>query len=255
MSMSFIVFILGTIVGSFLNVCIYRLPREKSIISLHYFCPSCEGPIGFYDNIPILSYVLLKSRCRNCNTKISIRYPTVEFITALLFLLLYKKTGLNIELLVLMLFVAVLIVISLIDFEFKIIPDILSLGGLVIGFMLSFTRPFFGLLDSLYGILLGGGVLFAIAYLYQLCAKREGLGGGDIKLLGMIGSFIGIKGVLFSLISGSLVGTIVGIPLMLIKGQDTKYGIPFGPFLSFGAIVYIFYGNMFIIMLLNLLRK
>ena len=162
MSMSFIVFILGTIVGSFLNVCIYRLPREKSIISLHYFCPSCEGPIGFYDNIPILSYVLLKSRCRNCNTKISIRYPTVEFITALLFLLLYKKTGLNIELLVLMLFVAVLIVISLIDFEFKIIPDILSLGGLVIGFMLSFIRPFFGFLDSLYGILLGGGVLFAI---------------------------------------------------------------------------------------------
>ena len=111
MSMSFIVFILGAIVGSFLNVCIYRLPREKSIISLRYFCPSCEGPIGFYDNIPILSYVLLKSRCRNCNTKISIRYPTVEFITALLFLLLYKKTGLNIELLVLMLFVAVLFVI------------------------------------------------------------------------------------------------------------------------------------------------
>lgn len=252
--MGFVIFLFGAIVGSFLNVCIYRLPRDKSIIMPNSFCPSCEKPIKYYDNIPILSYILLKGRCRNCNTKISIRYPIVEFITALLFLLLFKKTGLTIELPVMMLFVAILIVISLIDLEFQIIPDILSIGGVAIGFVLSFIRPFFGFFDALYGIILGGGVLFAIAYLYQLCTKREGMGGGDIKLLGMIGAFIGIKGVLFSLISGSLIGTIVGIPLMLIKGQDTKYAIPFGPFLSLGAIIYIFYGNMFVVLILNLLR-
>lgn len=254
MAMSFVIFLFGAIVGSFLNVCIYRLPRDKSIVVPNSFCPSCEKPIKYYDNIPILSYILLQGRCRNCNTKISKIYPLVELITALLFLLLFKKTGFTIELPVMMLFVAILIVISLIDLEFQIIPDILSIGGVAIGFLLSFVRPFFGFLDALYGIILGGVVLFAIAYLYQLCAKREGMGGGDIKLLGMIGAFIGIKGVLFSLISGSLIGTIVGIPLMLIKGQDTKYAIPFGPFLSLGAIIYIFYGNMFVVMILNILR-
>jgi len=252
--MGIIVLIFGAIVGSFLNVCIYRLPRDKSIIVPNSYCPDCKKPIKFYDNIPILSYIILRGRCRHCNAKISIRYPIVEFITALLFLLLYKITGLTIEFCVMMLFVSLLIVISFVDLEFQIIPDILSIGGLIIGLILSFFRQNFGFFDALFGVLLGGGVLFAIAYGYQLLRKIEGMGGGDIKLIGMIGAYCGIKGVIFTIITGSFFGTIVGIPAMLIKGKDSKYAIPFGPFLSLGAVIYIFYGKMCIIAFLNFLR-
>jgi len=252
--MGIIVLIFGAIVGSFLNVCIYRLPRDKSIIVPNSYCPDCKKPIKFYDNIPILSYIILRGRCRHCNAKISIRYPIVEFITALLFLLLYKITGLTIEFCVMMLFVSLLIVISFVDLEFQIIPDILSIGGLIIGLILSFFRQNFGFFDALFGVLLGGGVLFAIAYGYQLLRKIEGMGGGDIKLIGMIGAYCGIKGVIFTIITGSFFGTIVGIPAMLIKGKDSKYAIPFGPFLSLGAVIYIFYGKMCVIAFLNFLR-
>ena len=152
-----------------------------------------------------------------------------------------------------LLFVTLLIAIAFIDLDFKIIPDVLSIGGLVAGLVLAVFRPMFlyldpkfGFLDALYGVLIGGGVLFVIAYGYQLITKREGMGGGDIKLLAMIGAFIGLKGGIFSLIAGSLLGTIVGIPLMLAKKQDTKYAIPFGPFLSLGAVIYLYMGNTFV---------
>ena len=253
-------FLLGSAIGSFLNVCIYRIPREKSIVNPPSACPGCEKPIRPYDNIPILSYILLKGKCRNCGTKISIRYPLVELLTGIFFLLLYQKFGLTFELIVFMIFSALLIVISFIDLDFQIIPDILSIGGVVLGFILSIIRPFFrnleprfGILDSLYGIALGGGLLFAIAWLYQFFTKREGMGGGDIKLLGMIGAFCGWKGVVFSLVSGSVLGTLVGIPLMLAKGAGTKYAIPFGPFLSLGALVYVFFGNTIIRSTVNFL--
>ncbi|HOJ43738.1 MAG TPA: prepilin peptidase [Syntrophorhabdaceae bacterium] len=252
--MSIIIFVFGAIVGSFLNVCIYRLPRDKSIISPNSFCPNCKKPIKFYDNIPILSYIILKGKCRNCNEKISIKYPIVEFITALLFFLIFRLSGLSIEFGVLILFVSVLIVISFIDLEFQIIPDVLSIGGLLAGLLLSFFRQNFGFLDALLGVLSGGGVLFAISYGYQLVRKIEGMGGGDIKLIGMIGAFCGIKGVIFTIISGSFLGTIFGVPAMLIKGKDSKYAVPFGPFLSLGAVIYIFYGKMLITAVLNVLR-
>ena len=239
-------FLLGAITGSFLNVCIYRLPREKSIVLPGSFCTFCETPIKFYDNIPIISYIYLKGKCRNCGTKFSIIYPAVELLTALFFALLYVFIGLSFELPVMFLFVSILIVISFIDLEFQIIPDVLSLGGIVAGFLLSFIRPDFRVLDSVYGIVTGGGILFVIAYGYQLLRKVEGMGGGDIKLLGMIGAFCGIKGVIFSLMSGSLIGTIIGIPLMLIKKKDTKYAIPFGPFLSLGALIFVFFGDRII---------
>lgn len=252
--MGIMVFIFGAIVGSFLNVCIYRLPRNKSIVVPNSFCPNCEKPIKYFDNIPILSYIILRGRCRNCGSRISIRYPLVEFITALLFLLLYKMTGLNIEFGVMMFFSALLIVISFIDLEFQIIPDVLSLGGMAAGLLLSFLRNNLGFLDALLGVLLGGGVLFVIAYGYKLLRKIEGMGGGDIKLIGMIGAFCGIKGAIFSLIVGSLLGTIVGVPAMLIRGHGARYAIPFGPFLSLATIIYVFYGKILIIVVLNLLR-
>jgi leader peptidase (prepilin peptidase)/N-methyltransferase len=251
--MDFVLFAFGAIVGSFLNVCIYRLPREKSIIRPSSSCPSCEKPIKFYDNIPIISYLLLKGKCRQCSAHISIRYPVVEFITAFLFFILFRKFGLSFEFFVNALFVCILIAISFIDFDFQIIPDVLSIGGLIVGFFLAFFRkPLFLYQDSLYGILLGGGILFVIAYGYQLLRKREGMGGGDIKLLGMIGAFCGIPGVIFSLMAGSLLGTLVGIPMMLIKGEDSKYSIPFGPFLSLGALIFLFFGDTIIYMFLNI---
>lgn len=253
--MSFIIFLFGAIVGSFLNVCVYRLPREKSIVFPRSFCPSCEKPIKFYDNIPIISYLYLMGKCRHCGARFSVKYPIVEFITAALFTLLYIITGLTVELPVMLLFVSILIVISFIDLEFQIIPDILSLGGIVVGFLLSLVRTDFGMLDSIYGIFLGGGILFAIACGYQFLRKREGMGGGDIKLLGMIGAFCGFKGVIFSLMSGSLIGTIVGVPLMFIKGKGTGYAIPFGPFLSLGALIFVFAGDRIIYEFLGFLAR
>jgi leader peptidase (prepilin peptidase)/N-methyltransferase len=238
-----IVFIFGAVIGSFLNVCIYRIPRSKSIVKPNSFCPSCEKPIKYYDNIPIVSYILLGGKCRHCNTKISMRYPFIELMTAVVFLMISRRWGLSYESFIQMFFVSLLIVISFIDYDFQIIPDILSIGGLVLGLLIAFVRPGFRFMDAFYGVLLGGGVLFVIAYGYQLIMKREGMGGGDIKLLAMIGAFTGLKGVIFSLIGGSIMGTLVGIPLMLIKKENTKYAIPFGPFLSLAAFFYLFIGT------------
>ncbi len=240
-----IIFIFGAAIGSFLNVCIYRLPRSKSIIRPNSFCPACERPIKFYDNIPIVSYIILGGKCRHCGAKISRRYPFVELITAILFLIFYRRFGLSYELLACMIFVSLLITISFIDYDFQIIPDVLSIGGLVLGLLIAFIRPGFRFMDAFYGVLIGGGVLFIIAYGYQLIARREGMGGGDIKLLAMIGSFTGFKGVLFSLIGGSIIGSLVGIPLMLMKKENMKYAIPFGPFLSLAALIFLFTGDRF----------
>lgn len=256
---SIIIFIFGAVIGSFLNVCIYRIPRNKSIIKPNSFCPHCEKPIQFYDNIPIVSYLILGGKCRNCGVKISKRYPLIELLTAVLYLIFFRKLGLTFELFVTLFFVTLLIAVAFIDLEFKIIPDILSIGGLIAGLIVAVFRPMFlyldpkfGFFDALFGVLAGGGVLFIIAYGYQLITKREGMGGGDIKLLAMIGAFIGLKGSIFSLIAGSLLGTIVGIPLMLIKKQDAKYAIPFGPFLSGGAVLFLFLGDSFIHEFLNI---
>jgi len=253
---NFLVPIFGSFIGSFLNVCIYRLPRNKSIFLPNSFCPSCEKPIKFYDNIPIISYLLLKGKCRQCGAHISLRYPLVEMATAFLFYVFYKKYGLSFEFLVHIIFVSLLIAISFIDLDFKIIPDVLSIGGLIAGLVLGFfRRPIFFYQDSLYGILTGGGILFAIFLVYRFFTKRDGIGTGDIKLLGMIGAFCGTKGVIFSLISGSFLGTLVGIPLMLIKGKDTKYEIPFGPFLSLSTLIFLFYGERFIYGFLNVIMR
>ena len=250
---SLLFFVLGAIIGSFLNVCIYRLPREKSIVAPGSSCTVCGAPINFYDNIPIVSFLILRGRCRHCKAVISGQYVVVELLTALLYAALFSIYGFSIELAVVLLFASLLIVISFIDLEFRIIPDILSLGGLVAGGALCFFRLSFDYMDALLGILLGGGVLWAIASGYELLRKREGMGGGDIKLLAMIGSFCGVKGVLFSLVFGSFLGTLVGVPLMLVKHADTKYALPFGPFLSFGAVFYVLAGNRVIHAFLSLL--
>jgi leader peptidase (prepilin peptidase) / N-methyltransferase len=237
-------FVLGAIVGSFLNVCIWRIPRDESIVRPGSKCPGCGTPIRFYDNIPLVSYLVLRGKCRKCGQKISIRYAAVELLTAVLFAALSWLFGPSLELAVALVFTCLLIVVSFIDLEFFIIPDVLSLGGLVLGVLLSFfRRPDFWITDALLGVFLGGGILFAVAKLYEIVRKAEGMGGGDIKLLAMIGAFWGIKGVVFALVSGSIIGTLVGVPLMLVKREGGKLAIPFGPFLSLGALLFVMAGD------------
>ena len=214
-------FIFGAAIGSFLNVCIYRIPAETSIVKPSSRCPSCGHPIRFYDNIPILSFLILRARCRDCGAKISWRYPLIELITGLMALLLFGKFGLSLVFLTFFIFTAVLIVIAFIDLDHQIIPDILSLPGIPVFFLAAVFIVKLPWLEALIGLLVGGGVLLAIAFVYELITKREGMGGGDIKLLAMIGGFLGWKSLIFVLLFSSLAGAVVGIAAMLIHKQDT----------------------------------
>lgn len=238
-------FIFGAAIGSFLNVCIFRLPEKKSIVKPSSQCPSCHHPIRFYDNIPIISFFVLRGRCRNCQNKISWRYPLVEFITAMFSLLLFLKFGLSLNFLVFFIFTAVLIVITFIDLDHQIIPDILTLPGIPIFCLAAVFLVNVPWKEALVGLLIGGGVLFAIAFIYELITKREGMGGGDIKLLAMIGGFLGWKSLIFVLLFSSFSGAVVGIVAMMINKQDMKYAVPFGPFLSAAAVAHIFWGDSF----------
>ena len=235
--------IFGAMVGSFLNVCIYRLPKEESIIWPRSHCPACKKMIRFYDNIPLISYLLLRGRCRYCKGPISLQYPLVEGVTALSSLFLIIKFGPSLSYLFYFAFVAALIAITVIDLYHQIIPDGISLPGIGVGLLASLVIPQITFFNSLMGILLGGGSLFLVATLYEWIFKREGMGGGDVKLLAMIGAFLGWKAVILTILLSSLIGSITGILIMILKGKDFKYAIPFGPFLSMGAVIALFYGE------------
>lgn len=238
-------FIFGAAIGSFLNVCIFRLPAQVSIVKPLSQCPHCQKQIRFYDNIPLISFFVLKGKCRDCDGSISLRYPLVELITALLSLLLFFKFGVTLNYMIFFIFTAVLIVITFIDFDHQIIPDVLTLPGIPFFFLLAVLVVKVPWLEALIGLLIGGGVLFAIAFVYELLTKREGMGGGDIKLLAMIGGFLGWKSLIFILLFGSFSGAVIGITAMIINKQDTKYAVPFGPFLSAAAVAYLFWGDAF----------
>jgi leader peptidase (prepilin peptidase)/N-methyltransferase len=239
--------IFGAIVGSFLNVCIIRLPKEESIVWPGSHCPHCKNPIRVYDNIPLISYILLKGKCRHCNGPISIQYPLIEGMSALSSLILFIKFGPSLSYLFYFLFVAALIVVTVIDLYHQIIPDVISLPGIGVGLLASLILPQLTFLNSLKGLILGGGSLFVVATLYQWLFKREGMGGGDVKLLAMIGAFLGWKAVILTILLGSLIGSIIGISIIILKGKDFKYAIPFGPFLSLGAVLALFYENEIIV--------
>lgn len=238
--------IFGGMIGSFLNVCICRLPKEQSIVWPGSHCPHCQKPIRFYDNIPLVSYFLLRGKCRYCKRPISIQYPVVEGITALSSLFLIMRFGPSLSFLFYFAFIAALIVITVIDLYHQIIPDVISLPGVGVGLLASLLVPEITFWNSLIGILLGGGSLFLVATLYQWLFKREGMGGGDVKLLAMIGAFLGWKAVILTILLSSLIGSITGIFIMVLKGKDSKYAIPFGPFLSLGAVISLFYGESLI---------
>ena len=234
--------LLGAIVGSFLNVVILRLPKKDASIAFPgSHCPKCNTPLHWYDNIPVLSYLILRGRCRSCATSISLQYPAVETCMALLSLALSVRFGLSFDFFYYFLFSAALLVIIFIDIHHQIIPDVISLPGILIGFAGSWLSVHLTWQESLIGILAGGGSLYLVALGYMLVTRREGMGGGDIKLLGMIGGFLGWPCLLFVVFFSSLTGSVVGITTMLLTKGDTKLKIPFGPFLSLAALCYLFF--------------
>jgi len=248
----FAVFVFGAVVGSFLNVCIVRLPKGESLISPPSHCPHCEASIPFYDNIPLISYLVLTGCCRFCREKISPRYFVVELLMALFAVALWLRFGFGITFLVAFIFVAALIVVSFIDLDVRIVPDVISLPGIGVGLLISAVIGLWSVapppaipnpLSSLFGILLGGGILLLVAWGYQFLTGREGMGGGDVKLLAMIGAFLGWPAVPVTLFFASLAGSLVGLVLIAKKGVGVKYALPFAPFLCMGAIFHLFFGE------------
>jgi leader peptidase (prepilin peptidase) / N-methyltransferase len=244
----FIVLAFGLIIGSFCNVVIYRLPRGKSIVTPSSQCQSCGRFIRPWDNIPLLSYFILKGRCRFCREPISVRYPAVEFTSGLLFILLYIEFGFSILFAVYALIASALLVVALIDLNHKVIPNIITLPGMAVGLGLSGWVLPITPLTSLFGLLIGGTLFYLIALV-----SKGGMGGGDIKLIAMIGAFLGWQGALFTIFSSALLGALVGMMLMLLGKKGRKDKVPFGPFLSCGAILFMLSGDDLIHWYLDLL--
>jgi leader peptidase (prepilin peptidase)/N-methyltransferase len=253
-----LVFIFGSVVGSFLNVCIHRMPLGESVVWPHSHCPKCKKKIPTCDNIPFLSFIILKGKCRFCKESISLRYPLVELLTALMFLVVFNRYGLSYDFFIFILFVCGLIIATFVDIQHRIIPDEISVGGIIFGFILTAikgfnlrpvsydTRPLF---DSLLGIIVGGGIIYLTGKLFDLVwfkilkrppiqGETESMGGGDVKLLAMIGAFLGWQKVIFVFFLAPFFGVVVGTINLLAKKDHT---IPYGPFLSFAAIFSIFW--------------
>jgi leader peptidase (prepilin peptidase) / N-methyltransferase len=236
-------FLLGLSLGSFANVCIYRVPLNQSIVYPPSSCPHCGERIRFYDNIPLLSYLFLMGKCRHCRHRISWRYPIVECLTGLLSLILFTTYGISFQYLLLLLFAAALVTISFIDLDHRIIPDLLSLPGVGAGWAVSLFPWSVHWLDSLIGTLAGGGSLYLVAVVYERLTGREGMGGGDIKLLAMIGAWMGWQALPLIVLIASLTGAVIGLGFILFSGKGYRFRIPFGPFLSLGALLYLFFGR------------
>ena len=238
-------FLFGLTVGSFLNVVIWRLPREESIVFPGSHCPRCNAPIHWYDNLPLLSWIILGGRCRACHGEISLRYPLVEAMNGV-FLALYLHHFPMAQAIAWYIFTAALIAVFFIDLDHKIIPNAISLPGLPLGLLANMyifsSRWSEGLVSGALGILLGGGTLLLVAGGYYLITKREGMGMGDPKLLAMIGAFCGWQGVIFTMLISSMVGTVVGVAWIVLTGKDRRFEIPFGPFLALGAVSWVWFG-------------
>jgi leader peptidase (prepilin peptidase)/N-methyltransferase len=238
-------FAFGAIIGSFLNVCIGRLPEGESIVSPASHCPRCGAAVQPRDNIPLLSYVLLRGRCRSCREAISLRYPLVEALMGALLVLVFLRFGSLPLTAVYGAFVAALLVVTFIDLDHMIIPDVISLPGIAVGLACAVAGYGPTVWESVIGILLGGGLLYLVAVGYEMTTGREGMGGGDIKLLAMVGAFLGWRGVLVTVLIGSLTGALIGIGVTVYRRQ-TRVPIPFGPFLSLGALCALFVGEQIV---------
>lgn len=261
------IFIFGTVIGSFLNVCIYRIPKEKSIIRPRSHCLSCTAPIVWYDNIPILSWFILKGRCRCCNKPISFRYVVIETLTAILFVLCWKLLPTQ-EAIIGMFFISLLIAASFIDLDHMILPDRFTIGGFIMGVLFSFLVPSLqgyeteglyllngtrAVIVALISAFLATGFLLWTALVGEIILRKEAMGFGDIKFIGCIGAFCGWQGGVFSILAGALLGTIISFPIIASQyfskskrpkkldenGEEIPWNvIPFGPFLGLGALLY-----------------
>jgi len=258
---------MGLVTGSFLNVCIRRLPRGQSVIFPGSHCPVCLAAIKPYDNLPVLSYLLLRGRCRACGAPISPLYPLVELLTGLLFLACWLRFGLTLETLKWAIFAALVIALVFTDLRERILPDALNFTGLAIGLILSAIVPLrdgtsnwllvrtaglplprwaVSLGDALLGLAVGAGILWMVAEGYFRLRHREGMGMGDIKMIAMVGAFLGVKRTLVTILAGSLLGSLIGGLAILLWHKATDYELPFGTFLGAGAMIAIFLGSPFL---------
>jgi leader peptidase (prepilin peptidase)/N-methyltransferase len=228
--------VLGLLVGSFLNVCIHRVPRKESIVSPGSRCPECGYALRWFDNVPVVSYAVLGGRCRRCRTGISMRYPFVEMVTAAVSIGHYLALGPDIVLVPRLLFASALIVLFAIDLEHRLLPNVITLPGIVVGFAFSLLVPP-GPLSSAIGILVGGGALWLIGEAYYRYSGQEGMGGGDVKMLAMIGAFLGWELTLVTLVLSSVLGSVTGIAVLASGRGGMKYALPYGTFLAVGALV------------------
>jgi leader peptidase (prepilin peptidase) / N-methyltransferase len=231
-----ILIVLGLTVGSFLNVCIHRIPREQSLMFPPSRCPGCEHRLSWFENIPVLSYAVLGGRCRKCRTRISIRYPLVELATMALFIVHGAVFGWSALLVPRLLFACAMVVLFAIDLEHHLLPNVITLPGIAIGLISSAVLPP-GLVDALIGAAIGGGVLWLIGEAYYRYSGHEGMGGGDVKMLAMIGAFLGWKLVLVTLVLSSFAGSLIGVAVIALKRGGMKYALPYGTFLALGALV------------------
>lgn len=247
----------GAVVGSFLNVVIARLPYDESVVSPRSRCPHCETPIAWYDNVPIVSWLILRAKCRTCKAPISALYPAVEGLTAGLSLLTFLRfvpdpaavsAGHLATYLLYFAFVAGLVAVTFIDLEHRIIPDEISLGGTLVGLagVASLDALGYGFVSwkaSVLGAVVGGGSLLLVMGAYYLVRRVEGMGLGDVKLMAMLGAFLGLHpALLFILFVSSFLGSIIGVSMILLRGKDMQHAIPFGPFLAGAALLYLFWG-------------
>ncbi|HEY2774482.1 MAG TPA: prepilin peptidase [Candidatus Binatia bacterium] len=232
----------GLIVGSFLNVCIVRLPEEESIVAPRSHCRSCDAPVAWNDNIPVASFLLLGGRCRSCGAPFSIRYPLVEVLAGIFFGMVAMRGLPPAVTLVQMAIVSVLIVVTFIDIDHFLILDVVTYPSIALSPVLALVVGHITIRDCLLGIVVGGGGLWAFAWTYEKLRHREGMGFGDVKLLAMIGGLLGWQATLFSLFAASLVGSAWGLVVMVLRSRRLDLEIPFGPFLALGAVIYMFDG-------------
>lgn len=258
------VFVFGLIIGSFLNVCIRRLPGGVSVVKPASRCPACHTLIKPYDNIPLLSYLVLRGRCRACGARISALYPAVELLTGLLFLACYRAFGLSAEALKWATFSAVMVVLVFTDLRERLLPDAVNFTGLGIGLVLSLlVQPFDGtalwlsdrlfaypppapvlsLIDAVLGAVVGSGILWVVSEGYFRLRGREGMGLGDVKMMLMAGAFLGLKRTVLTILAGSLLGAMLGVLFILVRRKGSDYELPFGTFLGLAAILVVFFGT------------
>jgi leader peptidase (prepilin peptidase) / N-methyltransferase len=238
-----IVFMLGTLFGSFANVCIYRLPQRLSLIFPGSHCPSCQEALRPWHNIPLLSYLMLRGYCAMCKTAISPRYPLIELSNGLLYIFLYHQYHLSVQTVVFALLATSLLIVSCIDIAHTIIPDAITLPGIVVGICTSLWLTPVGVRNAVLGIVLGGGLFLLMAVLSVIILKREGMGGGDIKLIAMLGAFLGWHAVLVTIFLAAALGACVGLILIFLRRKERREPLPFGPFLALGALLAMVWGD------------